>query len=237
MSSSDAPSHATGGAGPVSARVRVRRHADRGRYDAATVEAILDAALICHVGVVEDGQPLVLPTGFGRAGRTLYLHGAVANRSLRLALEGVCVTVTLLDGLVLARSVFSHSMNYRSVVVRGRARPVTDPAEKLAALRAITEHLVPGRWAEVRTPSPTELAATAVIALDMEECSAKVRSGPPRDEAPDRSLPVWAGEVPLHLVAGSPRRDEHVSTGIAEPPSVAAARGRFAAPGGEAGGA
>ena len=143
-----------GEGGPASPRVEVRRHPDRARYDRATIDAILDAALICHLGVVVDGEPLVLPTGFGRLGDTLYLHGATANRSLAAALEGACVTVTHLDGLVMARSAFGHSMNYRSAVVRGRARAVTDPVEKRAGLRAVVEHALPGRWDEVRQPIP-----------------------------------------------------------------------------------
>jgi nitroimidazol reductase NimA-like FMN-containing flavoprotein (pyridoxamine 5'-phosphate oxidase superfamily) len=216
-------------AGPASPRVQVRRHADRARYDRATIHAILDAALICHVGVIVDGEPLVLPTGFGRDGDTLYLHGAAANRSLQAALQGVCVTVTHLDGLVLARSAFGHSMNYRSVVVRGRARPVTDPEERGRALRAVVEHLVPGRWAEVRQPSPKELEATAVIAVDLAECSAKVRTGPPLDPASDRALPVWAGEIPLRTVAEPPLPDVDLGAGIGQPPSVTAIRRRFPA--------
>jgi hypothetical protein len=214
-------------AGPASPRVEVRRHADRGRYDRETIHAILDAGLICHLGVVVEGEPLVLPTGFGRVGDTLYLHGAAANRSLQAALEGVCVTVTHVDGLVLARSAFGHSMNYRSVVVRGRARAVTDPAERRAALRAVVEHAVSGRWEEARQPSAKELATTAVIAVDLAECSAKVRTGPPLDPASDRRLPVWAGEVPLRMVAGPALPDPDLDAAIAEAPSVARVRARF----------
>ena len=189
---------------PPSDRTRVRRHADRSRYDAATIEAILDAAQVCHLGVVQDGEPLVMPTGFGRDGRVIYLHGAAANASLGLAGgRPVCVTVTLLDGLVLARTAFNHSVNYRSVVVRGTARPVTDAAEKRRALRVITEHLVPGRWAEVGEPSDTEIASTQVIAVDLGEASAKVRSGPPIDD-PGAPPQPWSGVVPLRLVAGDP---------------------------------
>jgi hypothetical protein len=216
--------------GPASPRVEVRRHPERARYDRATIDAILDEALICHLGVVVEGEPLVLPTGFGRVGDTLYLHGAAANRSLAAALEGACVTVTHLDGLVLARSASGHSMNYRSVVVRGRARAVTDPEERRAGLRAVVDHALPGRWDEVRQPSPREVEATAVIALDLAECSAKVRSGPPLDPASDRPPGVWAGEIPLRMVAGAPRPDPDLADGVDEAPSVSRVRRRFPAP-------
>ena len=216
--------------GPASPRVEVRRHPERARYDRATIDAILDEALICHLGVVVEGEPLVLPTGFGRVGDTLYLHGAAANRSLAAALEGACVTVTHLDGLVLARSASGHSMNYRSVVVRGRARAVTDPVERRDGLRAVVEHALPGRWDEVRQPSPREMDATAVIALDLAECSAKVRSGPPLDPASDRPPGIWAGEVPLRMVAGAPRPDPDLADGVDEAPSVSRVRRRFPAP-------
>lgn len=213
---------------PPSPRVRVRRHSERGRYEPEIIDSILEEALICHVGVVVDGQPVVLPTIFGRIGDTLYLHGAVANRSLRAATEGLCVTVTLIDGLVLARSTPMHSINYRSVVMMGRGRPVTDLEERSQALRAIVEHAVPGRSEEVRGPSPTELATITVIALDLGECSAKVRTGPPIDPEEDRSLPVWAGVVPVRQVAGTPSPDAPLPDGIVEaPPSVAALRRRF----------
>ncbi len=214
-------------AGPASARVEVHRHAERARYDRAAIDAILDEGLVCHLGVIVDGEPLVLPTAYGRVGGTLYLHGAAANRSLQAALEGACVTVTHLDGLVLARSAPGHSMNYRSVVVRGRARAVTDPDERREALRAVVEHLVPGRWEEVREPSARELESTQVVAVDLTECSAKVRTGPPLDPVSDRSLPPWAGEVPLRTMAGAPRPDPHLGAGIPEPPSVAAIGRRF----------
>jgi nitroimidazol reductase NimA-like FMN-containing flavoprotein (pyridoxamine 5'-phosphate oxidase superfamily) len=214
-------------AGPASPRVEVRRHADRARYDRLAIDTILDEGLVCHLGVIVDGEPVVLPTGYARVGDTLYLHGAAANRSLRAAREGVCVTVTHLDGLVLARSAFGHSMNYRSVVVRGRARAVTDPDEQRSALQAVVEHLVPGRWAEVREPSARELETTQVIAVDLAECSAKVRTGPPLDPASDRALPCWAGEVPLRMVAGTPLPDPDLRVGIEEPLSVAALRRRF----------
>jgi len=216
--------------GPASPRVQLHRHPERARYDRETVDAILDEALICHLGVVVDGEPLVLPTGFGRVGDTLYLHGAATNRSLAAALDGVCITVTHVDGLVLARSAFGHSMNFRSVVVRGRARAVTDPEERRAALMAVVEHGIPGRWAEVRQPSAKEIEITTVIAVDLAECSAKVRSGPPLDPVADHHLPVWAGEVPLRLVAGAPRPDPQLAEGIDLPPSVAEVRRRFPGP-------
>ena len=216
--------------GPASPRVQVHRHAERARYDRETIDAILDEALICHLGVVIDGEPLVLPTGFGRVGDTLYLHGAAANRSLAAALDGVCITATHVDGLVLARSAFGHSMNFRSVVVRGRARAVTDPEERREALLAVVEHGIPGRWAEVRQPSAKEFESTSVIAVDLAECSAKVRTGPPLDPVSDRDLPVWAGEIPLRLVAGAPRPDPHLKAGIDEPPSVAEVLRRFPGP-------
>ena len=216
----------TSPAGPASSRVRVRRHSERGQYEPAVIDSILDEGLICHVGVVVDGQPLVLPTLYGRIGDTLYLHGAVANRSLGAIAEGVCVTVTLIDGFVLARSTPMHSMNYRSVVVMGPGRTVTDLEERSAALRAIVEHAVPGRSEEVRGPSPAELRTVTVIALDLAECSAKVRTGPPIDPAEDRQLPVWAGVVPVRMTAGSPCPDSPPE-GAAEPPSVAALRRRF----------
>ena len=226
-----------GESGPASPRVEVRRHPERARYDRETIDAILDEALICHLGVVIEGEPLVLPTGFGRLGDTLYLHGAASNRSLAAALEGACVTVTHLDGLVLARSASGHSMNYRSVVVRGRARAVTDPEERRAGLRAVFEHAIPGRWDEVRQPSDREVQATAVIALDLAECSAKVRSGPPLDPASDRPPGVWAGVVPLQMVAGEPRPDPDLGEGIDEAPSVGRVRRRFPAPPGGGGSA
>jgi nitroimidazol reductase NimA-like FMN-containing flavoprotein (pyridoxamine 5'-phosphate oxidase superfamily) len=211
----------------LSPRIRVRRHADRARYDRPSIETILDQALICHLGVVVDRQPVVLPTGFGRRGSVLYLHGAPANRSLHAALEGACVTVTHLDGLVLARSAMNHSMNYRSAVIMGTARLVSDAEEKEAALTAIVEHLVPGRSAEVRGLTQAEAARTMVVALDLADCAAKVRSGPPVDDEADLTLPVWAGVVPLRTVAGAAQREDRVSPGTPEPASVAAIHGRF----------
>jgi nitroimidazol reductase NimA-like FMN-containing flavoprotein (pyridoxamine 5'-phosphate oxidase superfamily) len=194
---------------------------ERGVYDPATIEALLDEALICHVGVVVDGAPVVLPTVHARRDRTLYLHGARANAMLRAA-DGaeVCVTATLVDGLVLARSAFHHSVNYRSVVVRGRGRAVTDPAEQRSAMEAIVEHVAPGRSAETRAPSEAELRATLTLAVPLEEASAKVRTGPPIDEPEDHALPHWAGVLPLTVVAGAPRPDPDLPADRPVPPSV-----------------
>lgn len=190
-------------------RSRLRRKAERGRYDAATVEAILDEALICHVGFVHEGQTWVLPTAFARVGRGLYLHGASGNFALRTLAKGgeMCVTVTLLDGLVLARSAFHHSMNYRSVMLFGTAERVIDDDEKRAALLAIVDHMVNGRSGETRPPTPEELRATLVVRIPIDEGSAKVRSGGPIDEPADLALPHWAGVIPMELVRGEPQRD------------------------------
>ncbi len=191
------------------ARTRVTREPERGVYDRAAAYQVLDEAFICHVGFVVDNQPFVIPTGFGRSGDNLYIHGSAASRMLRNLDQGiaVCVTVTLLDGLVLARSIFNHSMNYRSVVVLGTAVAVEDPAEKLQALRALSEHILPGRWKESRQPNERELKATLVMRLPIAEFSAKVRTGPPIDNEEDYSFPTWAGVVPLQTVAGSPIND------------------------------
>jgi uncharacterized protein len=184
------------------ARTTVRRRPQRASYDRATVEAILDEGLFCHVGFVADGQPYVIPTIHARVGGRLYIHGSAASRMLRSVGAGipVCVTVTLLDGLVLARSAFHHSLNYRSAVVLGTAVEVTGRAEKFAALKAVVEHVVPGRWEEVRRPTEQELKATTVLKLPIEEASAKIRTGPPLDDEEDYQLGCWAGEIPLHLV-------------------------------------
>jgi nitroimidazol reductase NimA-like FMN-containing flavoprotein (pyridoxamine 5'-phosphate oxidase superfamily) len=201
-------------------RTRLRRLPARGSYEREVVYRILDEGLVCHVGFVADGAPVVIPTGYGRAGDTLYVHGSAASRMLRTLAEGVrvCVTVTLLDGLVLARSAFHHSMNYRSVVVFGTASAVEDAAEKTEALRAITEHIAPGRWAEAREPDEGELRKTLVLKLPLTEASAKVRTGPPVDDEADYGLPVWAGEVPLTLTAGAPVPDPRLSPDL-EPPA------------------
>ncbi|HVS74662.1 MAG TPA: pyridoxamine 5'-phosphate oxidase family protein [Candidatus Acidoferrales bacterium] len=200
-------------------RTAVKRLPKRANYDREMVYRILDEAFLCHVGFAVEGQPYVIPTGYGRVGDTLYLHGSAASRMLRTLSEGVavCVTVTLLDGLVLARSAFHHSMNYRSVVVLGKARLVEDPEEKLKALRAFTEHVVPGRWAAVRHPNEQEMNATTVLAVPLEEVSAKIRSGPPVDEEDDYSLSVWAGVLPLKLTPQAPATDPQLPAGTAVP--------------------
>lgn len=188
-------------------RTTATRHRDRMVYDASTVASILEEAVVCHVGFVMDGAPVVLPTMHARVGDVLYLHGSSGARLLRAASAAglaVCVTVTLLDGLVLARSQFNHSLNYRSVVVHGTARPVLDPAEKRAGLTAIVEHAVPGRAADSRPPTDKELAATTLLAVPLAESSAKVRAGGPKDDEADQALPHWAGVVPARLVFGPP---------------------------------
>jgi uncharacterized protein len=202
-------------------RTRVRRVPERASYDRATVHAILDEGFICHVGFVADGQPYVIPTGYGRVGETLYLHGSTGSRlGLRPGTD-VCVTVTLVDGLVLARSAFHHSMNYRSVMVIGRTREITGPDEKEAALRALVDHIVPGRSDEVRGGDRRELAATVVLALNLREVSAKVRTGPPMDDEPDYDLPIWAGVLPLALTPGVPEPDPVLDPSVPTPPHVA----------------
>lgn len=205
-------------------RTTLRRLPERGSFKRAQLEAILDEALVCHVGFVEGGQPFVIPTTFARVGETLYIHGSAASRMLRELREGipVCVTVTLLDGLVLARSAFHHSMNYRSVVVLGTATEVTDLAEKGRALEAIVEHVVPGRSADVRGPNEKEMRGTLVLALPLTEASCKVRSGPPKDEEVDYAIPCWAGEIPLRLVPQPLVADPKLAPGISAPPTVTA---------------
>jgi uncharacterized protein len=203
------------------ARTRLRRLPERAAYDRETVHAILDDGVICHVGFVVDEQPHVIPTGYVRVGETLYLHGSSGSRlGLRPDMP-VCVTVTLLDGIVLARSAFHHSFQYRSVVVLGRTRLVTDPKEKDEALAALVEHFVPGRSTDVRPGSRRELAATAVLALPLEEVSAKVRAGDPKDEEEDYDLPYWAGILPLSIQPGPPVPDSGLKPGIPVPPYVA----------------
>ena len=190
-------------------RTQVKRLPKRGRYDSETVYQILDTGFVCHVGFSVEGQPFVIPTNYGRNGDTLYLHGSAASRMLKTLSAGVpvCVTVTLVDGLVLARSAFHHSVNYRSVVILATARLVDDPAEKLEALRLFTEHVIKGRWDDVRQPTEQELKATTVLALPLEEVSAKVRTGGPVDDEADYALPVWAGVLPLETVAKTPEPD------------------------------
>ncbi len=194
---------------PPSERARVRRKADRGRYDRDTIVAVLDEALLCHVGFAVDGRPWVFPTTFARIDDHLYLHGAVANFALRTLVAGAqaCVTVTLLDGLVLARSAFHHSMNYRSVMMFAQAEAVTDEADKQAALVAILEHLLPGRSQETRLPTSQELRSTLVVRIPIHEASAKVCTGGPIDEAPDYDLPHWAGVIPLAMARGEAQPD------------------------------
>jgi uncharacterized protein len=199
-------------------RTGVNRHPERGRDEKTVIDAIIDEALICHVGFVVDGYPAVIPTIHARSGTTLYLHGSPASRMLQAAPGAeVCVTITLLDGIVMARSAFNHSMNYRSVVIYGRPRLVTDPAEKLTAFEALTEHVAEGRWADARHPSPSEVTATTVLALAIDEASAKVRSGPPIDEKADLELDVWAGVVPMRMEAGDPQPDAMMRPGIRTP--------------------
>ncbi|HEV2256860.1 MAG TPA: pyridoxamine 5'-phosphate oxidase family protein [Streptosporangiaceae bacterium] len=203
------------------ARTELGRHSERGRTERDDLYAVLDAGLICHLGVIVDGAPRVLPTGYGRLGDLLYLHGSSANSSI-MAGHGqqVCVTVTHLDGLVCARSVFNHSMNYRSAVVFGVARLVTDPEEKLVALRTITEHLVPGQWSYVRQPSKKELAATSALALPLTEASVKIRGGGPSDEPEDYQLDLWAGVVPVTTGFGEPEPDAVLRPGIGTPAHI-----------------
>ncbi|HEY9626256.1 MAG TPA: pyridoxamine 5'-phosphate oxidase family protein [Coleofasciculaceae cyanobacterium] len=205
---------------PMTQRSQIRRLPQRGEYDRATIHQILDEGLICHVGFAVETQPFVIPTAYGRVGDRLYIHGSPASRMLRTLKESVevCVTVTLLDGLVLARSAFHHSMNYRSVVIFGAATIVQDAAEKLAALKAFTEHVVPGSWSTVRLPTPQEVAGTLVLSLPLTEASAKIRTGAPVDDEADYALPIWAGELPLRLVAQSPVPDPRLSPEI-QPPS------------------
>ncbi len=191
-------------------RTRVIREPQRAVYDRDAVNHILDEGFLCHVGFVADGRPFVIPTSYGRDGDALYIHGSAASRMLRNLDQGipVCVTVTLLDGLVLARSIFNHSMNYRSVVILGTATLVDDPAEKLAALRVLSEHILPHRWDDVREPNEKELKATSVLTIPIDEFSAKVRVGPPVDDEEDYSFPTWAGVIPLEMTPGAPIRDE-----------------------------
>ena len=190
-------------------RTEVHRLPLRGTYDRETVHAILDEGLICHVGFVFEGSPFVIPTGYGRDGDRLLIHGSAASRMLRALSAGAeaCITVTLLDGLVLARSAFHHSMNYRSAVVLGTAREVTETTAKVAAMRALVDHLMTGRWEDARQPTAGEIAATIILELTLSEASAKVRTGGPIDSEADYLLPVWAGVVPLRLTPGTPVRD------------------------------
>ena len=217
---------------PASERVRLRRKRERGSHDRATIDAILDEALIAHLGIADEGgQPLVIPTLHARRGDLVYLHGSVAGRTLRALAAGapVCLTVSLIDGLVLARSAMHHSANYRSVMLLGRARSVEERAEKLAAFEAIVEHIVPQRWRDVRAPTDNELRATAVLALAIDEASAKVRSGPPLDDEEDYALDAWSGVIPLATTALAPEPDPRLRGGIGVPAYVSGYR----RPGGE----
>lgn len=204
---------------PETDRTKLKRLPKRGHFDRETVYSILDEGFICHVGFVMDGQPFVIPTGYARAGDKLYVHGSQASRMLRNLASGLdaCVTVTLLDGLVLARSAFHHSMNYRSVLVFGRATIVDDPSEKMAALLALSEHIIRGRWADVREPTDQEMKQTTVLCLPLEEASAKIRTGPPLDDEEDYALPIWAGVLPLKLVAGEPVKDPLLTAEVPVP--------------------
>ena len=203
----------------VTNRTRVVREAHRGVHDCEAIYKILDEGFVCHVGFVAEGQPYVIPTMYARVGDALYFHGSASSRMLRGFSGGwpVCITVTLLDGFVLARSVFNHSMNYRSVVALGRALSIDEPAEKLEALHAFTEKLIPGRWNDARRPNDQELKATNILKLPLTEVSAKVRIGPVEDDAADYALPVWAGVIPLRLVADDPVRDARCDAAIAVP--------------------
>ena len=203
-------------------RTKVKRLPARGAHDPETIYAILDEAFICHVGFVVDGQPYVIPTGYARIGDDLYIHGSSASRMLRNLSKGVdvCVTVTLVDGLVLARSAFHHSINYRSVVVLGKAELVEDADEKYRILEAFTEHVIPGRWPEIRWPNELELKATSVLKLPITEASAKIRTGDPKDDEEDYQMNIWAGVLPLRVEKGEPVPDTRLTEGIDIPDHV-----------------
>ncbi len=203
-------------------RASLKRLPKRGSHEREVVNQILDEGFICHVGFAIDGQPFVIPTGYARAGDKLFIHGSQASRMLRALKEGIdtCVTVTLIDGLVLARSAFHHSMNYRSVVIFGRAKLIEDREEKLAALYALSEHMIPGRWKSVRKPSEAELQQTTVLSLPIDEASAKIRTGPPLDDEEDYAMNVWAGVLPLRLITGDPVADPRLTTYIDVPDYV-----------------
>lgn len=210
-------------AGPPSERTRVHRVPEVAAYEREAIDAVLDEALVCHLGFVDGDQPYVIPTLHARVGDELYVHGSSASRALRVLERGapVCVTVTLLDGLVLARSSFEHSVEYRSVVVLGTARLVDDPDEKMRALEAFTEQLIPGRWSEAREPNEQELRATAILAIPLDEASAKISLGPPEDaDTPDGELPVWAGNLPFRTVLGEPVTDPAGRQDLPVPDSV-----------------
>lgn len=207
---------------PRTPRTTLKRLPKRGSFERQQINQILDEGLVCHVGFVVDGQPIVIPTGYARAGDTLIVHGSQASRMLRELGQGidVCITVTLLDGLVLARSAFHHSMNYRSVVIFGRATVIEERKAKVAALRALSEHMIRGRWDDVRGPNERELKLTTVLSIRLTEASAKIRTGPPVDDEEDYELPIWAGVVPLKMLAGQPVSDPRLPPGI-QPPKYA----------------
>jgi nitroimidazol reductase NimA-like FMN-containing flavoprotein (pyridoxamine 5'-phosphate oxidase superfamily) len=214
------PDDPTSAEGPMTERTRLRRLPEQGSHRREDLHAVLDAGFVCHLGIEVDGAPMVVPTSYGRSGDTLYLHGSVASRSLRAARRPVpvCVTVTLVDGVVLARSVFNHSVNYRCAMVFGVPEVLTDRAEKLAGLRVISDHVAPGQWEYARFPSEKEVAATTVLRLPLDEASVKVSAGPPGDgDGPDAALPVWAGEVPLRTVRLDPVADPALAAGIGLP--------------------
>jgi uncharacterized protein len=208
-------------------RTTLKRLPQRGNFDRQVINQILDEGFVCHVGFAVEGKPFVIPTGYARMGGSLLIHGSQASRMLRTLEQGidVCVTITLIDGLVLARSAFNHSMNYRSVIIFGNARPIEEPAEKLVALRALSDHMIPGRWEDVRGPNARELQQTTVLTLAIDEASAKVRTGPPLDEEADYELPIWAGVIPLRMVAGAPLNDPRLPTNR-ETPEYAVDYGR-----------
>jgi nitroimidazol reductase NimA-like FMN-containing flavoprotein (pyridoxamine 5'-phosphate oxidase superfamily) len=213
----------------VTDRTALRRRRDRGTHDRAVIDAVLDEGLLCHVGFVAAGSPFVVPMTYARVGDAVYLHGAAANRTLRALADGAeaCVTVTLLDGLVLARAAFHHSMNFRCVMLFGRATPVVDPDEQRLASAALLDHMAPGRSADARPPSPTELKSTLILRLPIVEASAKVRTGPPVDDDDDLDLAAWAGVLPVQLVAGTPVADPALPPGLPVP-AYAAAHPRLA---------
>jgi uncharacterized protein len=218
------PKDATHRTDAPSARTRVRRIPELGAYDRSTIDAILDAGLVAHLGIVDDGQPIVIPTLYARNGDRLYVHGSAASRTLKTLVGGapVCVTVTLLDGIVLARSIFEHSINYRSVVVLGVATLVEDPQDKLRALEAFSEQILPGRWADARRPNDQELKATSILSMALDEASAKINDGPPDDgESEDAMLDVWAGNLPLVITALPAVADPFLRSGVPVPPYVA----------------
>jgi nitroimidazol reductase NimA-like FMN-containing flavoprotein (pyridoxamine 5'-phosphate oxidase superfamily) len=200
-------------------RTKLKRLPKRGHFDRETVYGILDEGFICHVGFAPEGQPFVIPTGYARVGDKLYIHGSQASRMLRTLSDGIdaCVTVTIIDGLVLARSAFHHSMNYRSVIIFGRATIVEEGEEKMKALLALSEHIIRGRWAEVREPTESEMKMTTVLSVPLVEASAKIRTGPPLDDEEDYAMNVWAGVIPLKLEAGEPIRDPRLPDGIEVP--------------------